>query len=209
MSAFVLALALLAGPPAPAPAPHVAESGGKDGRLHLQLAGDVLYGIGGQSFLGAQLHLQASTAIWSAGRATGTLDLGVQLQYGNEPTWLAPWLKGVDIEGATHRTQAVLSAGHTFHMGKRRRVQLGTHVYGGLNHWLSSYSLVYPMEDVSGSAKVARSTFVVGGELTIGYRFSRRVGANLIMGAPLPTRRSSSYVQGLAFVGVGLTIHLR
>ena len=44
MSAFVLALALLAGPPAPAPAPHVAESGEKDGRLHLQLAGDVLYG---------------------------------------------------------------------------------------------------------------------------------------------------------------------
>ncbi len=203
MSALVLSVALLAGEP------HLPESGGRDGRLHLQLNGDVIYGIGGQSFLGAQLHFTGGYAVWTAGRATGTLDLGVQAQYGNEPTWLAPWLGEVDVTGSTHRMQLVVSAGHTFHMGKRRRVQLGTHVYGGLNHWLSSYSIVYPDEAVSGSAKVARSTFVVGGELELGYRFSRRVGANLVIGAPFPTPKSSSYVQGLVFVGLGLTIHLR
>ncbi|MFV8751816.1 hypothetical protein ACNOYE_14825 [Nannocystaceae bacterium ST9] len=203
MSALMLSLALLAGEP------HPSESGGEDGRLHLQLDGDLLYGIGGQSFLGGQLHLRGGYAVWDAGRATGTLDLGVQLQYGNEPTWLAPWLKGVDVSGSTHRVQLVLTAGHTFHMGERRRVELGMRVYAGLNHWLSSYSLVYPDEGVRGSAKLARSSFVVGGQLELGYRFSRRVGANLVMGAPFPTPNSSSYVQGLLFVGLGLTIHLR
>lgn len=189
--------------------PHVPESGGKDQRLHLRLSGDALFGIGGQSFLGADLRFVGGYAPWSAGRATGSLELGVQLQYGNEPIWLAPWLNGASVSGATHRTQLVLLAGHRFHMGKRRRVELGTHLYGGLNHWLSSYAVEYAAVDVQGSAAVSRATFVFGGQLELGFRFTRRIGGQLVMGAPIPTPRSSSYVQSLVFVGLGLTIYLR
>lgn len=203
MSALLLVAALLCSEP------HVPESGETDSRLHLRLSGDALYGIGGQSFLGADLRLLGGYAAWSAGLATGSLELGVQLQYGNEPTWLAPWLRDVDVSGATHRTQLVLLAGHRFHMGKRRRVELGTHLYAGLNHWLSRYEVDYPSVDVSGSASVARATFVFGGQLELGYRVSQRVGIQLVLGAPIPTRRSSSYVQSLAFAGLGLTIYLR
>lgn len=205
---LLLSAALLgAEPTGAAPAPHLPESGGKDGRVHLQLHGDALYGIGGQSFLGAQLNLTAGYAVWDAGRATGAFEFGTQLQYSNEPTWLAPWLRDVDVSGAGQRVQWVVTAGHGFHMGKRRRVYLGTHLYAGWNHWRSSYSLNYPSEGVSGSATVSRNHFVSGGQLTFGYRVARRVGLNLLIGAPFPT--ISSYVVGLAHAGLGLTVHLR
>ena len=206
MIGSALAASLVCGEPHE---PHVPESGAKDERLHLRLSGDALYGIGGQSFLGADLRFVGGYALWAAGRATGSLELGVQLQYGNEPTWLAPWLRGVDVSGATHRTQELLLVGHRFHMGKRRRVELGTHLYAGLNHWLSRYEVDYPSVDVQGSASVSRATFVFGGQVELGYRFSRRVGGQLIFGAPIPTPRTSSYVQGLAFAGLGMTVYLR
>ena len=192
---------------AAAPAPHVPESGEKDGRIHLPLSGAALYGIAGQSFLGANLRFNAGLPVWASARATGTFDFGAQFQYANEPTWLAPWLRGVDVEGATHRVVLAVTVGHTFHLGRRRRLSLGTHLYGGLNHWVSSYSLRYPDEGVEGSANVARSLFVGGGQLEFGYRFSRRVGMQVLLGAPFPI--NSSYAQGLFFAGLGLTVHLR
>jgi hypothetical protein len=122
---------------------------------------------------------------------------------------LAPWLRGAgsDITGANHRVQWVATFGHGFSMGKRRRVYLGTHVYAGWNHWLSSYTVRYLGEDVGGSAKVGRSHFVAGGQLGLGYRFTRRFATHLLIGAPFPTQ--SSYAIGLAFVGAGVTVHLR
>lgn len=190
----------------PAPEPHM-PADGKDGRIHLQLSSDGMFSVGGQMALGANLNLTASYAIWSARRATGAFEFGGQLQYANEPTWLAPWIDSTQISGAGHRIDTVVFAGHGFWMGERRRVYLGTHLYAGWNHWLSSYAVNYADESVSGSAKVSRDHFVSGGQLSLGYRFSRRVGVHMLIGGPFPT--ASSYAIGIAFAGLGLTVHLR
>jgi hypothetical protein len=203
VSALVLTAALLATPPAP----HLPEAGGRDGRIHLQLSADATYGIGGQSYLGGNLRLDAYTAVWARRKVTGTIDFGGQLAYGNEPTWLAPWLSDGTISGATHRVQLLATFGHTFHLGKRRRFAFGTHLYGGWNHWRSSYSLNYPHEGVSGEETVARNHAIVGGQIELGYRFHRRVGVHAVLGGPFPIQ--SSYAITLFHVGLGLTVHLR
>ncbi|MFO7562127.1 MAG: hypothetical protein R6X02_05760 [Enhygromyxa sp.] len=190
----------------PAPAPHVTAEG-KDGRVHLQLSGDATFSIGGQMALGANLNVLAGYAIWDAGRATGTFEFGAQLQYANEPTWLAPWIDRERVSGAGHRIDAVLLVGHGFWMGKRRRAYLGAQLYAGLNHWRSIYAVEYAEESVSGEAKVARSHFVGGGQLSLGYRLGERVGVHGLIGAPFPS--ASSYALGIAFVGLGLSVHLR
>jgi hypothetical protein len=205
----MLVLLTLAGPPVEGPAlvPHVAEQGGTDGRIHLQLSGDVIYGIGGQSYLGGLLRLNAYKALWDRGRATGSLDLGAQLGYGNEPVWLAPWLATGGVQGATHRIQAVVTIGHTFHIGKRRRFSLGTHLYAGLNHWRSSYSVDFPDEGVKGRETVTRNLPLAGGQLELGYRFHRRVGLHWVLGGPFPT--ASSYAITFFHAGLGLSFYLR
>jgi hypothetical protein len=187
--------------------PHLREGGEREHRLHLALDGDFTYGIGGQSTLGAQLHLTGYTAVWNTRHATGTIDVGLQFAYGNEPPALAPWLQGKDTDGAAHRIQALVTVGHTFHMGQRRRAAFGLHLFGGWNHWISSYSLRYPNENVSGSGTVVRDHFVTGAELKFSYRFSKHVGLNLVAGSPFPYQ--SSYVVGMFFVGAGLTFYLR
>ena len=204
-----LLAALLIAPPRDAmpPPPHVPESDSKDDRLHLQLSADATYGIGGQSYLGANLRLDAYLPVWSRRSVTGTVDFGSQFAYGNEPTWLAPWLAGAGITGATHRIQLVATFGHSFHLGKRRRFSLGTHLYGGWNHWRSSYAVNYPNEDVSGEATVSRNHLIAGGQLEFGYRFHRRVGVHAVLGGPFPTQ--SSYAITIFHVGLGLTVHLR
>jgi hypothetical protein len=186
--------------------PHIQEGGETERRLHLALDAAFFYGIGGQSTLGAQVHLTGYTALWNTRLATGSLDVGLQLAYGNEPTALAPWFDE-NTQGAAHRIQALVTLGHSFHMGARRRFALGLHLFGGLNHWISSYTVRYPNEGVNASATVTRDHFVSGLELKMSYRFSKHVGANLIMGAPFPY--PSSYVVGMFFVGGGLSFYLR
>jgi len=194
-----------AAPPPSARAPHL-PAGGLDNRTHLRLEGDFIYGIGGQSFFGAQAHLMAYRGLWSTRHAIGSLDLGLRLAYGNEPTWAAPWIDRDQVTGATHRVQALLTAGHTFHMGRRRRAALGMHLHGGLNHWRSAYALEYAQEDVHGKAVVRRNRFITGAEATFAYRFSRHVGANVTLGGPFPSQ--SSYLVGLFFVGAGLSFYV-
>lgn len=193
-------------PPAPERAPHLLP-GGLDRRFHLRLDGDFVYGIGGQSFFGAQAHLLAYRGLWSTPHAIGSLDLGLRLAYGNEPTWAAPWIDREQVSGATHRVQALLTVGHTFHMGKRRRAALGMHLHGGLNHWLSAYTLEYAQEGVHGEAQVRRNRFVAGAELSFAYRLSRHVGTHVTLGGPFPSQ--SSYLVGMFFVGAGLSFYLR
>jgi hypothetical protein len=209
MIGLVLLAALVATPPDTAgrPTPHIPEGGGRDGRIHLQLSADATYGIGGQSYLGSNLRLNAYTAVWDRRKVTGTIDFGGQLAYGNEPTWLAPWLADDTITGATHRVQLLATFGHTFHIGQRRRFSLGTHLYGGWNHWRSAYAVNYPNEDVSGEATVSRNHPIAGGQVELGFRFHRRVGVHMVLGGPFPTH--SSYAITIFHVGLGLTFHLR
>jgi hypothetical protein len=210
--ALALLLALAAVSPARAEpslraAPHVAEGGEDTRRLHLLVDGVATFGIGGQMAVGGLARATGYLAVWNTRRATGTLDLGVALAYQNEPVGLAPWLAGKDVTGAGHRVHALLSLGHTVHLGRRRRSALGLALVGGLSHWISSYALVYPTEGVRGRDTVRHTDPLIGGELRYGYRFSERVGLVLVAGAPFPTQ--SSYVIGMFHVGLGLTVHLR
>jgi hypothetical protein len=207
MIAPLLLATLVATPLAVPPAPHLPEGGGRDGRIHLQLSADATYGIGGQSFLGSNLHLDAFRSIWDRRKVTGTIDFGAQFSYGNEPTWLAPWLANGTTTGATHRVQVVATLGHTFHIGQRRRFSLGTHLYGGWNHWRSAYAVNYPDEGINGEATVSRNHPLAGGQVELGYRFHRRVGVHMVLGGPFPTH--SSYAITIFHVGLGLTVHLR
>ena len=187
--------------------PYIREGGETEHRLHLQLDASFTFGIGGQSALGVSTHLTGYTALWNSAHATGTIDVGVQLAYGNEPIALAPWLSPDTTSGAAHRVQALATIGHTFHMGQRRRLAFGVHLFGGLNHWVSSYSVHYASEGVSGSATVQRDLFITGAEVKLAYRFSRHVGFNLLINSPF--QYQSSYVQGIFFVGAGLTFYAR
>jgi hypothetical protein len=189
------------------PVPHVAESGEKSDRVHLQMDTDATFGIGGQMFLGGQFRLAASLEHWTTSRALGTWDFGGEFGYHNEPVFMAPWIDRSEIRGATHRLQLLASVGHSVHMGKRRRAALGLHVFGGWNHWVSSYAVDYAQEGVHGRAVVAKAKPVVGAELRFTYRFHRNVGVNAVFGAPFPT--ASSYAIGYGWVGAGLSFFLR
>jgi hypothetical protein len=201
------ALAALVASPASADerSPHVV-AGEAAGTLHLRLDASATYGIGGQSFLGGLAHLSLGVSAWDSGDATGSLDVGLALAYHHEPTWLAPWLSGESVQGAGHRAQTLLVAGHTFHMLPGRELSLGMHVYAGWNRWVSSYSLEYAAEGVRGQSTLERDHLVTGGQLTLAGRISDRVGLNLVAGGPFPTM--SSYVVGMFHVGVGLTVHI-
>jgi hypothetical protein len=203
-------LALLCAVPqvaAAAQLPHMEEGGESERRLHLKLDAAFTYGIGGQSVLGAQVNFIGYAGLWNTRLATGSFDVGLQAAYGNEPPWLAPWLQGIDVSGANHRIQALVTLGHTFHMGARRRAALGFEVFGGWNHWISDFTLNYPKEGVSGRATLSRDHAILGGQLRFAYRFSRHVGFNLLAGGPFPIH--SSYVVGMFSVGVGLSFYLR
>ncbi len=175
--------------------------------VHLRLDLAPTWGIGGQMFLGAQAHLSAQTAVWSGSKAAATFDAGLQLAYGNEATFFAPWIDRETTRGATHRVHTVAVAGLTFHTGRERRVSVGIQWFGGLNVWRSDYRVTIDDIDLDERAVVQRLLPVTGGQVTIGARLSERVGVHLFMQAPVPT--SSSYAVGLASLGVGPTFYLR
>lgn len=185
--------------------PHLV-AGEASSPLHLRLDASFHYGIGGQSALGALLHLTGYAAVWDDANATGSLDVGVLAFYANEPTGLAPWLAGIDVEGAGHRSQLLATVGHTFHMLSGRELALGLHLFAGWNAWISDYAIEYADENVRGRATVARHHFVSGGLLALAYRFSDYVGVDLAVGAPFPT--VSSYVAGMFFASLGVSIFL-
>lgn len=173
--------------------------------VHLRLDTAASWGIGGQMFLGGQVHLAAQTPVWTGRTASATVDAGLQLSYGNEATFLAPWIDRETTSGATHRVHTVAVAGVTFHAGAQRRVSVGLQWFAGLNVWRSDYRVT--VDTIDERAVVQRLLPVTGGQVTIAARLSERVGVNLFLQAPLPT--SSSYAVGLASLGVGPVFYLR
>ncbi|MCA9720384.1 MAG: hypothetical protein KC468_37325 [Myxococcales bacterium] len=203
---LALALVLISASPE-GPAPHVAEDGGRSDRVHVQLDTDASWGVGGQMFLGAQLRAAALLEHWTTRLALGTWDFGVNFAYQNEPVFLAPWINRDQVTGAGHRVQLLATVGHSAHMGRRRRVALGLHLFGGWSYWRSAYSVRYPSESVAGEAVVARHHPIVGGEVRLAYRLHRRVGLNLAIGAPFPT--NTSYAITFGHLCLGLSLYLR
>ena len=178
-----------------------------DQPLHLRLDTAASWGIGGQMFLGAQVHLAGQVGVWNTGRGTGSFDFGLQANYGNEATFLAPWIDRETTTGATHRVQLVATVGHTAHVGPQRRFSVGVQWFVGWNHWRSQYAVDLAEAGVQEKAVVQRDLLTTGGQVTLGYRISRHVGVNLFMAAPLPT--PSSYAVGLASLGLGPTFYLK
>ena len=204
----LLVAALSATSIAEEPSLGIPSGGGEHGHpVHVRLDSAATYGIGGQSYLGIDLKMSGYLPVWDTRLGTGSIDAGVVLAYGNEPTWLAPWIDTSQVHGATHRISLLARLGHTFHIGVRRRAALGFHLFGGLHEWISAYSVNYQSEGISGSAALKRSLFVSGGELDFAYRFSDPVGLYLELSAPFPYQ--SSYAQTMFHVGAGLTFYLR
>ncbi|HMV65607.1 MAG TPA: hypothetical protein PKA64_02060 [Myxococcota bacterium] len=175
--------------------------------VHLRLDTAASWGIGGQMFLGGQVHLAAQTPVWTGKTASATADAGLQLAYHNEATFLAPWVDRDTTTGAGHRVHAVAVAGVTFHAGPQRRVAVGLQWFAGLNVWRSDYAVAIPEADIDAHEVVQRLLPVTGGQVTIAARLSERVGIDLFMQAPIPT--SSSYAVGLAALGIGPVFYLR
>lgn len=204
----VLCLSLSATGFAEEPSLGIPSGGNESGHpVHVRLDAAATYGIGGQSLLGMDLKMGGYMPVWDTRLATGTVDGGLVLGYANGPTWLAPWIDPAQVEGATHHISLLVRIGHSFHLGVRRRASLGFHLFAGLHEWISSYSVVYANEGVSGSSTAKRSLLISGGELDFAYRFSERVGLYLALSAPFPYQ--SSYAQTFFHVGAGLTFYLR
>lgn len=190
-----------------AAAPDLPEDGAPDEAWHVRVDTAATWGIGGQMFLGAEVHPTAWRPLWSTPAATGSLDLGVALTYGNEAAFLAPWIDTSSTRGSNHRVQVFGSVGTTFHMGPGRRLGLGLHALVGMNEWISSYAVDYSEEDFSGRATVADTRFVAAGQLTLSWRLSRTVGLDLLVVGQVPL--ASSYAIGFGHLGVGPCFYLR
>ncbi len=204
----LLPILLTVGSPAYAgPVPAIEGGSVLDHRVHVRIDSDATWGIGGQMFLGAQLHTTGYVGVWNTKRATGSVDFGLNLAYDNEAAFLAPWIDPSEVSGAGHRVQVLASFGGTFHLTPSRRFGLGLHGLAGLSHWVSQYRVVYADEDFEAEGSVARSFAIVGGQLTLSYRASKHVGVNVIAMAPLPLE--SSYAISFGHIGAGLTFYLR
>ena len=175
--------------------------------VRLRLDTTATWGIGGQMFLGGAAHLSAQVRAWEAALASGSFDVGVQLAYGNEATFLAPWIDRETTSGATHRVQAVVVVGTTFQMGPQQRVSLGLQWFAGLNHWRSDYTVNIDEIGLDEAAVVSRNLAVTGGQVTLAGRLSERVGLVLVLQAPIPV--PSSYAVGMVSVGLGPVFWVR
>lgn len=187
--------------------PHVPEDGSVSTAWHARVDASATWGIGGQMFLGVDLHPSAYRTIWSTPGATGSVDLGLDVNYGNEAAFLAPWVDTAKVSGAGHRVQVLGTVGGTFHLGARRRFGLGLHGVAGLNEWVSAYRVDYATEDFQGEAVLSEASFVAGGRMTLSLRVHRYVGVNVVAMAFLPT--VSSYAIGFGHVGAGLSFYVR
>jgi hypothetical protein len=203
---LLLTCASLLSAPASAsePAPYIREGGEPGHRLHLALRTTFLYGTFSPA-LGGLVRLSGYTPVWNTGLGTGTLDVGVVVGYLQGNQVLYPWVSKSE-QGADHHVRLALSLGHTFHIGRQRRSALGLHVYGGLNIQRSDWTLLYEREMLQGSASATFVKLIFDPEIDYSYRFSRRVGLNLVVGGVCPCL--SGTTGPLVHVGAGLTFNL-
>lgn len=200
-----LALCCLASPALAAP--HVTAEDTLVHDVHVRLDTDATWGVGSQMFFGFSTRATAQLPVWHGRGASGSFDLGLGLAYDNEGSYFAFWLDPDEVRGAGHRVATTVRLGHTFHIGRVRRVGFGIHVWGGHNAFVRQYTVTYAAEDFEGSGREVRHAGVVGGDLDLSIRLAPRVGLHLLASAPLPT--ASSYEITLGRVGLGLSWFLR
>lgn len=191
--------------------PFVREGGERGRRLHLQLRSTFLYSTFSPG-LGGALRLSGQLPLWDRGRATGTLDVGLLLGYAYGGAFLYPWEQGYSdrqSSASDHNLRIAISAGHTFHVGQRRRAAFGLHLFAGLNVLHQRGTLAYLREGLSGEGSDTLVGLTWGPELDFHYRFSRRVDLNLVLGGAIPTDPVGGPPGALLHAGAGLTFYLR
>jgi hypothetical protein len=204
---IVAALLLLAAPRTTRAQTIGVPEGGETGHpVHVTLDAAATYGIGGYSALGAQLHAVGQLPVWNTGFATGTFDFGVVLGWQDEPEALQYAVPPTQDNDA-QRLNAWVTAGHSFHMGQRRRATLGVHLFAGWTHVWSWATVVDERLDLDASASDDYGLFNAGALVKFDYRFSEWIGCHVQAAAPFGV--GSSYVTTLFHVGIGLTAYLR
>jgi hypothetical protein len=200
------AAVLLASTAARADEPGIPEGGETGHPLHVTVDAAATYGIGAYSALGAQAHGVGYLPVWDAGGVTGSFDFGAILGWQDEPQILQ-YAVPPGLSNNAQRLNAWVTAGHTLHMGRRRRVGLGLHLFGGWTHVWSTATVDDTVHGIRMSVSDNYGRPNVGGMLKLDYRFSRYVGVNLQAVGPFPVE--PSYVTTLFHVGLGLTAYLR
>jgi hypothetical protein len=204
---IVVVVALVAAAGASAVAAPSAEIGIREGgetahKLHTTVDATFTYGIGGYGALGVQLHGLEQLSAWNTRLATGSFDFGLVLGFQDEPQAL----QYGTLAGQTNDAQRLnlwVTVGHTFHMGDRRRVGLGFHLFNGWTHEWSQAALNDPKHMINAKVSDNYGLFNTGGMLKFDYRFSNYVGLSIQAVAPWPV--TPSYVTTLFHVGIGLT----
>jgi len=207
--AATLVFTLLVAAAAPAhagPDVGIPEGGETAHRLHATVDATFTYGIGGYSALGVQAHAVGQLSVWNTRRATGTFDFGLVLGFQDEPQVLQYEIPAGQSNNA-QRLNAWVTVGHTFHVGHRRRLGLGVHLFNGWTHVWSQAALKDPKHMVDQKLSDNYGLFNTGGMLKLDYRFSKYVGLSVQIVGPWPV--APSYVTTLFHVGIGLTGYLR
>ena len=156
--------------------------------------------------LGVQLHALGQVPAWNNSHATGTFDFGQVLGWQDEPQALQYGVPAGQ-ENEAQRLNAWVTAGHSIHLGARRRSTLGLHLFTGWTHVWSRASVTDERLDLDASASDDYGLFNLGALLKFDYRFSEWIGVHLQAAAPFGV--GSSYVNTLFHVGLGLTAYLR
>lgn len=154
--------------------------------------------------LGVLARTTVLVNVWDKPRATGSIDLGVELGYQNQSyVFLAPYLGAAEkLDGADHRVNVWLAAGHTVHVLKSRHLSFGVSALGGLTHFASNGQFSNSREAIMGSFATGNDIFALAVRVSIGYRFSRYFGVRAHVDAfPLPEQWSST---GVFSAGLGL-----
>jgi len=179
--------------------------GEKAHRLHTTVDATFTYGIGGYSALGMQVHALEQLSVWDRRGVTGSFDFGLVAGFQDEPQALQYGINPGQTNDA-QRLNVWATVGHTFHLGFRRRVGLGFHLFNGWTQVWSQAAVVAPKHALNLRVSDSYGLFNTGGMLKLDIRFSKYVGLSLQIVAPWPV--TPSYVNTLFHVGIGFTGYL-
>ncbi len=208
--AFAVSLALSLGLPTTAlaaePPDDTAASRAQGPMLELSLA--PLYGFGGARHgFGGQAGLGMFSPLWQGEGSTGSLELGLLLGYDHESYGRSDRFLGEgQVDGGTHRIEALLLAGPGLRLAAMPRVRSSLQLYGG---WVQAFmhaQLDNELQSISGDYEVSVGVFSTGLALTHRLELAQRVGLDLQVRAPFPMVPAAitSYVFASLGVSVGL-----
>lgn len=208
--AFVVMLVSVFPSAAMASDPFIKAGGESDPRLMLSLRTSFLYSTFSPA-IGFGVRFSGYTPVWNTERATGTVDVGLMVNYANGSKFMYPWVQDTatqKMDGADHYTMVALSFGHSFYFGQSRTHQFGVHMFFGVNVQTSVWRLEYVDEGLSGKETMSFTGITFGPELEYTYRFHRYIGFHAVIGGAFGSG-SVGPAGPMLRVGAGLTFYVR